>query len=87
MQAQPIRSTRSSAADWRTVINAVTLIALGVSIFLLNSWDNLFVRASIGIFWGTFFLILKGPEAFRTFRRLAKHNDHRRASCELSSQR
>jgi len=87
MQAQPIRSTRSSVADRRTIINAVTLIALGVSIFLLNSWDNLFVRASIGIFWGTFFLILKGPDAFRTFRHLAKHNDNRRASCELSSQR
>ena len=65
----------------------LTLIALGLSILFLNSWDNLFVRASIGIFWGTFFLILKGPEAFRTFRNLAKHNDNGRASYELSSQR
>ena len=75
------------SADHNILINAITLIALGVSILFLNSWDNLFVRASIGIFWGTFFLILKGPEAFKTFRHLAKHNDNRRASCELSSQR
>ena len=87
MPAQPIRSMRSSAADRRTVINAITLIALGVSIFLLNSWDNLVVKASVGIFWGTFFLILKGPHAFRAFRNLAKHNDNGRASYELSSQR
>jgi hypothetical protein len=78
---------RSSAADRRTVINAVTLIALGVSIFLLNSWDNLFVKASVGTFWLSFFLILNGPDAFKTFRKLAKHNDNRRASYELSSQR
>ena len=76
-----------SSTDHKILINAITLIALGVSILFLNSWDNLFVRASIGIFWGTFFLILKGPDAFRTFRNLAKHNDNRRASCELSSQR
>jgi hypothetical protein len=78
---------RLSAADRRTVINAVTLIALGVSIFLLNSWDNLFVKASVGTFWLLFFLILKGPDAFRAFRNLAKHNDNRRASYELSGQR
>ena len=76
-----------SSTDHKILINAITLIALGVSILFLNSWDNLFVRASVGLFWGAFSLILKGPEAVRTFRSLAKHNDNRRASYELSSQR
>ena len=75
------------SADHNILINAITLIALGVSILFLNSWDNLFVRASVGLFWGTFFLILKGPVAVRTFRSLAKHNDNRRASHELTSPR
>ena len=87
MQVQPIRPLISSGADYRTIINAITLIALGVSIFLLNSWDNLFVKASVGLFWAAFFLILKGPEVVKTFRSLAKHNDNRRASYELTSQR
>ena len=76
-----------SSTDHKILINAITLIALGVSILFLNSWDNLFVRASVGLFWGAFSLILKGPEAVRTFRSLAKHNDNRRASYELSGQR
>jgi len=75
------------SADQNNLINAITLIALGVSILFLNSWDNLFVRASVGLFWGAFSLILKGPEAVRTFRSLAKHNDNRRASYELTSPR
>jgi hypothetical protein len=77
----------TSSADHNILINAITLIALGVSILFLNSWDNLFVRASVGLFWGAFFLILKGPAAVRTFRSLAKHNDNRRASYELTSPR
>ena len=77
----------TSSADQNNLINAITLIALGVSILFLNSWDNLFVRASVGLFWGAFSLILKGPEAVRTFRSLAKHNDNRRASYELTSPR
>ncbi len=76
-----------SPVDHKTLINAITLIALGVSILFLNSWDNLFVRASVGLFWGAFVLILKGPEAVRTFRSLAKPNDKRRAGYELTSQR
>jgi hypothetical protein len=67
--------------------DSITLIALGVSILFLNSWDNLFVKASVGLFWGAFFLILQGPAVVRTFKRLTKHNDNRRASYELSSQR
>jgi hypothetical protein len=74
-------------AQRKLLTDAITLIALGLSIFLLNSWDNLFVKASVGLFWGAFFLILNGPGAVKTFRSLAKHNDNRRASYELSSQR
>jgi hypothetical protein len=79
--------THTSSADHKILINAIILIGLGVSILFLNSWDNLFVRASVGLFWGVFFLILKGPEAVRAFRSLAKNNDNRRASYELTSQR
>ncbi len=87
MDAQPNRLVTTTSADHKIIINAVTLIALGVSILFLNSWDNLFVRASVGLFWGTFFLILKGPAVVRTFRSLAKQNDNRRANYELTSQR
>ena len=78
---------QGSKAHRKLLTDSITLIALGLSIFLLNSWDNLFVEASVGLFWGVFFVILKGPEAFRAFRNLAKHNDNRRASYELSGQR
>ena len=71
----------------RLLINSLTLIALGLSILFLNSWDNLFVRTSIGLFWGTFFLILNGPDAIKTFRNLAKKNDTRRDSYKFSPQR
>jgi hypothetical protein len=85
MQERTSRSIQTS--DRALLINGLTLIALGLSILFLNSWDNLFVRASVGLFWGAFFLILKGPEVVRAFRSLAKHNDNRRASYELTSQR
>jgi hypothetical protein len=81
------QSAKLPAAERKLLINAITLIGLGLSILFLNSWDNLFVRASVGLFWGAFFFMLKGPEAVRAFRSLAKHNDNRRASYELSSQR
>ena len=54
-----------STPDRRVVINAVTLIALGVSIFVLDSWGNLFVRGFVGLFWGSFLLVLHGPGAVR----------------------
>ena len=71
----------------RLLINSLTLIALGLSILFLNSWDNLYVRTSIGLFWGTFFLILNGPNAVKTFRSLAKKNDTRRDTYKLSAKR
>ena len=74
-------------SERRLLTNGLTFITLGLSILFLNSWDNLFVRASIGLFWVTFFLILKGPGALKTFRSLAKKNDTRRASYKFSTQR
>jgi hypothetical protein len=88
---KPIQTNGSkhpaSPADRRVLINGLTLLALGLSVLFLNSWDNLFVRASIGLFWVTFFLILNGPRALKTFRSLAKKNDTRRASYKFSPQR
>jgi len=75
------------SSDRRLLTSGITLIALGLSILFLNSWDNLFVKASVGLFWVAFFLILNGPHVVKKFRNLAKHDDNRRASYELTSQR
>ncbi len=87
MEAQPVRLVHTPSAESKILVNAVTLIALGLSILFLNSWDTLFVRASVGLFWGAFFLILKGPETIRIFRSLAGNDDNRGASYELTGQR
>ena len=83
-KAAPIQELK---AHRKLLTDSITLIALGLSIFLLNSWDIIFVKASVGLFWAAFFLILKGPEVVRTFRSLTKSNDNRRRSYELSGQR
>jgi hypothetical protein len=75
-----------SSANRRLLINALTLIALGLSILFLNSWDNLFVRTSVGLFWGSFLLCLHGPAAFRSVRNLAKKNDTNRTRYGLSTE-
>ena len=72
-------------ADRRILINALTLIALGLSILFLNSWDNLFVRTSVGLFWGTFFLILNGPDLVSVFRKFRTRNELQRRSSFRSS--
>jgi len=72
-------------ADRRILINALTLIALGLSVLFLNSWDNLFVRTSVGLFWGTFFLILNGPDLVSVFRRFKSKNELQRRSSFRSS--
>jgi len=75
------------AADRRMLTNGLTLIALGLSILFLNSWDSLFVRASVGLFWGTFFLILNWSSLVQAFRGLRQKNDRqRRSSYESASQ-
>ena len=74
-------------ADRRILVNGLTLIALGLSILFLNSWDGLFVRASIGLFWGTFFLILNWSSLIQAVRGLRQKNDRqRRSSYESASQ-
>jgi len=73
-------------ADRTVLINSIILIALGMSILFLNSWDTVFVKASVGLFWGAFFVILDGPDAFRTFRSLKKKDVNRRASYRFSSE-
>ena len=83
-KAAPVQELK---AHRKLLTDSITLISLGLSIFLLNSWDTIFVKASVGLFWLAFFLILKGPWAVRAFRSLTKNNDNRRASYELSSQR
>ncbi len=76
-----------SAADRRMLTNGLTLIALGLSILFLNSWNSLFVRTSVGLFWGTFFLILNWSSLVQTFRGLRQKNDRqRRSSYESASQ-
>lgn len=81
---QQRKLAETSSPNRRLLINALTLIALGLSILFLNSWDNLVVRTSVGLFWGGFFLILNGPAAFRAFRNLAKKNDTNRTSYGFS---
>ena len=81
----PIHS--GSSADRKLLVNGLTLIGLGLSILFLNSWDGLFVRASIGLFWGTFFLILNWSSLIQTVRGLRQKNDRqRRSSYESASQ-
>jgi hypothetical protein len=69
-----------SAADRRILVNGMTLVALGLSVLFLNSWDNLFVRTGIGLFWGTFFLILNWSGLVQTVRGLREKNDIQRRS-------
>jgi accessory gene regulator protein AgrB len=79
--------TKSESHSNRTLlINGIILIALGLSILFLNSWDNLFVRTSVGLFWGSFLLFLHGPAAFRSLRNLAKKNDTNRTSYGLPTE-
>jgi hypothetical protein len=76
-----------SSADRRSLIDGLTLIALGLSILFLNSWNSLFVRTAIGLFWGTFFLILNWSSLVQAFRGLRQKNDRqRRSSYESASQ-
>ena len=64
----------ASPADRRLLANAITLIALGLSILLLNSWNTLLMRTSVGLFWGSYFLILNAPDVVRVFRKLTQKN-------------
>jgi hypothetical protein len=75
-----------SRADQKTLVTAITLMALGLSILLMNSWDNLFVRTSVGLFWGTFVLAVNWPDLTRTYQTLKqKHDGSRRSGYSSSS--
>jgi hypothetical protein len=77
----------NSSTDQKLLTHGLTLVALGLSILFLNSWDTLVVRTTVGLFWATFLMILNGPSAVKTLRALAKKNDTRRRSYRLSPER
>jgi hypothetical protein len=74
-----------SPADRRILVNGLTLVALGLSVLFLNSWDYLFVRTAIGLFWGTFFLILNWSGLVQTVRGLREKDAIQRRSSFRSS--
>jgi hypothetical protein len=71
----------ASTSDRRLLVNGLTLVGLGLSVLFLNSWDTLFVRTAIGLFWGTFFLISN----WSGLRALRQKNDTQRRSSYRSS--
>ena len=73
---------RRLSADRRVAIHGVTLIALGLSVLFLNSWDNLFVRVSVGFFWGAFLLIVNWGGVVQAFQFFKDANDRNRRSVE-----
>jgi len=77
MTKKPISIQQTSIPDRKVLINGLTLIALGISIFVLDTWGNLFVRLFVGLFWTSFLLFLNGPGLVRALRTL-KANGRRR---------
>jgi len=69
-------------AHERLLTDGLTLIALGLSVLFLNSWDNLFVRTSVGLFWGTFFLILNWSDLVSILRSFRQSNGFQRRSSQ-----
>ena len=74
-----------SSADRRILVNGLTLVALGLSVLILNSWETIFVRTAIGLFWGTFFLISNWSGLVSALRGLRQKNDIQRRSSYRSS--
>lgn len=74
-----------SPADRRILVDGLTLVALGFSILFLNSWDNPFVRTSIALFWGTFFLISNWSALVKTLQGFRQKHDAQRRSSYRSS--
>ena len=66
----------NSTSGRKILINGVTLIALGLSMFVLDTWGNLFVRSVVGLFWGAFLIVVNGPSLVRVMRTL-KRSDAR----------
>ena len=74
------RTIRRLNSDRRIAIHGVTLIALGLSVLFLNSWDNLFVRVSVGFFWGAFLLIVNWGGVVQALQYFKQSNDRQRRS-------
>ena len=75
------------SAERRVAIHGLTLIALGLSVLFLNSWDNLFVRVSVGFFWGAFLLIVNWGGVVQAFQFFKDANDRNRRSESLTAGR
>ena len=78
MTRKPISIQQTSVPDRKVLINGLTLIALGISIFALDTWGNLFVRVFVGLFWTSFLLFLNGPGLVRALRTLKTNGRRRR---------
>ena len=78
--------TSESRSDRNLLVRSLTLLALGLSILFLNSWDTIVVRTTVGLFWGTFLLIINGPAALQAWRGLRKNNDAHRRAHKLSAE-
>ena len=76
------QSSPQSLAANRIAIRGLTLIALGLSVLFLNSWDNLFVRVSVGFFWGAFLLIVNRGGVIQAFQFFKHEHDRDRRSTE-----
>ena len=87
LHEKPASTIPVAKTDRGLLVNGLTLVALGLSILFLNSWDTLVVRTTVGLFWGTFLLILNGPPAVKALRALAKKNDTNDGSYRLSPER
>ena len=74
-----------SNADRRLLVNGLTLVGLGFSVLFLNSWNTLFVRTSIGLFWGTFFLISNWSGLVQILGGLRQQNDTQRRRSSFRS--
>lgn len=85
MNTRPISIQSPSANDRRALINGLTLIALGISIFVLDTWGNLFVRLFVGLFWTSFLLYLNSPGLLRALRTLKTNGRQRRIEHNLAS--
>lgn len=85
MKIAPMRDIERSAPDPRILINAITLIALGISILVLDTWGNLFVRLVVGLFWTSFLLFLNGPGLVRALRAPKRLDARRRTNHGLAT--
>lgn len=74
-----------SNADRRLLVNGLTLVGLGVSVLFLNSWDTPYVRTSIGLFWGTFFLISNWSGLAQALSGFRQKNDTQRRGTSFRS--